>query len=428
MDYLVALFIVYLLLLIMSLFFESGRLTSPSVIMLTSFCVMFGLSIVCYDHFQFNIHPKTFWIMSLSALVFVMGEILVGVVYVKNKICIKRIQVEKILIDKVWVRIIFIFSALALVFSIYVVMQTSGGSWTDRMFVYKTKMISDPDSIPFRFLLAQIYKIDLAIIHVLGYVVIYNIVTFKDHIRDNIINFASMLLFIIFAFISQGARQPVIEYIVYLGILYVLLKEHDQKSFVTLFVVKVTLLVFLLGYLFFYTMVLSGRIFHEGKSVILYVAEYFCGGLYKFNEHIEEAAKSAYFGRQSFMELYSFFAKLHLMDSSVNFQPDFDKFGNTSTMYGHWYEDFGIMGLIVMVGIVSVSFSIYYNKLKRTIKNSKKMHRNMIFYSYLVIALVWAGYDDRIVAIVSMNTIMKLLLIYLFFQFIINRRIRFGSW
>lgn len=426
MEYLWALFFVYLFLCVLAFFLSKGRISSPSVIMLFSFCVMFVLALVCYDYFRFEIKVRTFWIMTIAGVAFLVTEQFINLVFIQRNTRKRVIDPTPIVIDKVWIRIILLFTLFTLFFSIYVIMHTSTGSWTTRMYIYKSLMINDSGAIPHRTFLSQIYKIDLAMVHVLGYVTVYNILVCKSKIRDNILNIIIIFVFAVAAFTSQAARQPMMEYIVYLGLIFVLIKERDkEKKDIVKFIIYAIPIVYGLAFLFYKTMTLAGRTMHTGKTVLHYIAEYFCGGLYAFNHHINEPAISTYFGRQSFKELYSFFTKLHLMDSSiVNFQPSFDKYGNTATLYGRWYEDFGTLGVIIMSILVSACFAIAYNKLR--IKQSLgRDHLSLIIYSYTVVALVWAGYDDRIKAIISMTMVFKLILIYIFYQILVKKKIRF---
>lgn len=415
MDTLNILLIIYLLMLLLTLLVERKKICTPSVIMMASFTFMISLAVISNDYLGIELKEKTAFIMTIAAIFFIATELFVeNLVIKKTKPSdINDFHDNPIVITKSIQTLTLLFNIFCLLFSIYVIFGSTSGSFAERMYAYKTIIITG-GTVEYLFIVNQLYKIALGLMYILGYILIYNYTIHNIKITDNRRTLTSVILFSAFAAISQGARQPLIEYFVFLCLVYLLLKEkeNDKKS-VFRFIVKTIPFLIITGLAFYYSMTLVGRAFHEGKSVIHYIAEYFSGGLYKFNQDIDYPAISTYFGKQSLKEFYASFVKLGVLsDGFANFQPEFDKYGNTVTMYGRWYEDWGIAGVLIMCILSSFFFTILYLKAVR-FKNYIK-HWNIVLYAFLVIALVWAGYDDRIKAVITLTTFYKLLSLYFF--------------
>ena len=82
---------------------------------------------------------------------------------------------------------------------------------------------------------------------------------------------------------------------------------------------------------------------------------------------------------------------------------NFDKFGNTLSLFGRWYEDFGILGVVIMSVIVTALFSLAYEYLQRRSNGNIWTHVWTVIFITELIALVWAGYDDRIRSLLSFS-------------------------
>ena len=431
MNLLNTLLVIYLLLLVCSLLFENGNICAPSVITMASFSVMILLAILANDYLGINLKEKTVVVMISAAVVFIITEIIVETIKRNNRnvVDVEFSKEQPIIVNNVMQTLILLFVVFCLLLSLYVIFSTSGGSFATRMHVYKMVVING-GSLKYLFIVNQLYKIAQGLMYVLGYILIYNYTIHGIKVAKYLKSFVAIIVFSIYAAISQGARQPLIEYFVFMGVVFLLLKEkdHDKKA-VMKFIIRVIPILIITAIAFYYSMSLVGRTFHEGKTIIHYIAEYFSGGLYKFNNDIDYPATSVYFGRQSLKEFYSSFVKLGLLSNKYsNFQPVFDKYGNTVTMYGRWYEDWGVAGVIIMCILTSWFFTNLYVKTKKIKGTTSSKHLHIILYAFLVIALVWAGYDDRIKAVITLTTVYKLLCLYFFYWFLIKKkvRIRFG--
>ena len=145
------------------------------------------------------------------------------------------------------------------------------------------------------------------------------------------------------------------------------------------------------------------------------VTELLAGGIYALNIHIWEPARTTYFGQSSFADVYDKLINFGLLPESARMAyHEFDKFGNTLSLFGRWYEDFGILGVIIMSIIVTALFSLAYEYLQRRSNGNIWTHVWTAIFLTEVVSLVWAGYDDRIRTLLAFSQFVIVGLIGLF--------------
>ncbi len=410
MEYLILLLVFYCAIFIVSQCISNKSLISPSSIFSVSFIVLLGLSIACNDYFDFNLDIKTVYIMLFSTSLFVLIELIVSRYYFHKT---KEEYNKRYIYISVKKRIILAsISIIILAISLLFLYCITEGDFSYRMYQYKEMLQEGKIGFP-RICIAQLYKLDLAVAYVIGYTILHNIVVCNDKFANNIFGFVIIGSYLLTAFIVEAARQPIIEFIVYLSIVYVyLLQINNKRREIIVFIIKSIPCIFILGWGFYKSMELAGRIFHVGKSALHYVAEYYCGGLYAFNVHINEPARSTYWGENSFADMYSFLRKINITNIQLKIH-EFDKYGNTSTIFGRWYEDFGLFGVFIFIIITALIFSWLYYRIKITYG-----YFAVITYSFLAMALVWAGYDNRVQAVLSVNMINKLFWLYILYMYV----------
>ena len=170
---------------------------------------------------------------------------------------------------------------------------------------------------------------------------------------------------------------------------------------------------------FYYSSQLIGRNFSSISklTVLQYLSHYLGGGLYAFNLHIDSPCSTQHWGQSSLANIYSLLKSWGFVSDSVeNFAyHSFERYGNTVTTFGRWYEDWGTAGVICMSALVAFVFAkIYYSKIKYSTA-SKPHHLAKILYPKMAMALVWAGYDDRVTALLSFSTAIILLLMSIWY-------------
>lgn len=423
MDYLLNLLIVYVILFFVSLFISNQRFTSPNVVFCTSFLIMLILAYSYKIILGFQLSEKTFEIFTFGGILFLISELLAKLLYYRKFNSMSSpstLTSQVIIIKEKYLKIGIIILGLSIIVAYYVMsINTGGGNISSKMEIYKNAML-DNKPLKYRFFISQLYKLLSAYIYIVGYVLIYNIAKCDIKIISMKKHIISIILYCIFSMFSQGARQPTIEIFVFLALVYIsLMQTKAEQKKVKKFIIKIIPFTIILAILFYVSMTFVGRRQSE-RGLLEYITVYFSGGLYAFNENVNYPARNPYWGQSSFADIYSILAKLNIVPESASISyHEFELYGNTVTIFGRWYEDFGAIGVYIMTFLIGFLFAraFYLNIIKKQKINSYHVYR--LFYCKFLISIVWAGYDDRIRALFSIQTLILLIIIPLLYKYLI---------
>lgn len=433
MDLFLLLMIIYFVYLSLAWIISKGRINSPSVIFSASFSAMVCLGYIYKDYMGYDIEESTFSVLAIAGGLFLLTETVVSLLYnnsnrrvIFNKLnSNSNITKHPIIVSTVILRMCICFMVFSLLTAIFAVYTNTSGETFTRMTQYKEMLIYDADSVRYQFIVSMMYKINTALAYVLGYVLIYNKVAFNMSFFKQKKILVLLVLFVLFSSIAQGARQPAFEMVVFLFLIYTFLLTKDKKrKEVIKFIFKSIPLALVLIVVFYFMSELIGRRQTE-RGIFEYLAVYFCGGLYAFNLYIENPCRTEFWGQSSFADIYTYLIKMGIVPSSASMAyKEFDLYGNTVTIFGRWYEDFGEIGVYVMTILVSLVFSwVFYHTISFR-NNKKENHLARILYGKILIALVWAGYDDRVRALLSVTTMLILVLIALTYWILVKKKLR----
>ena len=432
MDYFLFLLLIYTSLFVISVAVFNLKILSPSIVFTASFSIMIYLAYATKAAMGFTVNEKTFMIFSVGGLLFVLTEMIVMIMHKRFSHQTLNgagsdIERKPLYIRKSTLHILLFIILFSLLLSLISIYLSTSGSVGNRMETYKNMMINDVGNVRFRFVLNQLYKINLATAYVCTYVAIYNLSVCGVKFRTQLSYLTITVIFIFYTVFSQGARQPAIEIIVFAFLTYFAWKlKHRDQSKLLKQVGRIIIIAPLAAVVFTKTAELVGRRSAE-RHVLTYISTYFCGGLYAFNLHVDEPARNTIWGQSSFADIYQMLSKLGIVpDSYVASYHSFNLYGNTVTMFGRWYEDFGSAGVYIMTIIVALFFSILFYKYVFPSNKSQGLHLSKIVYCKLVIALVWAGYDDRIRALLSMSNVLIILLIVLMYKAFVQNHLFFS--
>ena len=203
--------------------------------------------------------------------------------------------------------------------------------------------------------------------------------------------------------------------------------KPEKKRRLWGFIFRLIPVVIILASFFTYAGTLVGRA-ETQKSGLQNLAEYVCGGLYSFNLHIDEEASTKMFGQASFTYIYAIPQNIGLIprNDDIMITGEFDMYGNTVTIFGRWYKDFGTVGVFVMTCLVSLFFSkLFYTRIIYSVNKLREHHLARIFYCQFMTGLIWAGYDDRIASLMTMQTITLLIFVTVLYRMLIVGRFKF---
>lgn len=278
------------------------------------------------------------------------------------------------------------------------------------------------------FLLKQLNKIILAYVYIAIYIFVNNVVLRHEKIAQQKMLLCNIVYCVISVVVVSLSRQSFIEYLLYSMVIYFYLKNGSDatgNSVLTIF--KVLLCCFLCVPFFYYIAGYIGRDFERISSygAFFYVGLYLSSGINFFNVIImPNPAITEYFGQSSLSAIYyNFLIGKVLPDNVVDmtYHEFSTEYGNTVTIFGRWYEDWGTSGVLIMISLIAWFYSyFYYNNVRNNSDN--KFYG--ILYAKIVLALAWAGYDDRIAPLLSVNIFSILFLMYLIYMLIVIKKIK----
>ena len=315
-----------------------------------------------------------------------------------------------------YISMYMIFFILFSLFCVFI--NTTGDSDVSRMTQYRNILLYPQQYYHTKtliFINSQFYKIALILTYISAYVAIYNGVILDKPIFKGTGLIIIVGLFCIGSSIAMGARQPAIEIFIFMILTYLffMVKEGyvNQIKRLLLKLIPVTIVS---PFLYILYGILVGR--QDGNNITLErIAELLAGGIYALNAHIWEPARTIYFGQSSFADVYDKLINFGLLPERARMAyHEFDKFGNTLSLFGRWYEDFGILGVIIMSIIVTALFSLAYKYLQRRSNDNIWTHVWTAIFLTELVSLVWAGYDDRIRALLAFSQFVIVGLIGLF--------------
>ena len=428
--------LLYISYMITAFWLFNNNFLSPSFVFSTSLSVMLCLAYYAAKNMEmlFAINLETFTIFAIAGFIFLATEFLF---YSFHSVNYLQKRPFKTLTDNPkpltvnwqiqWAFTAFLFISLILAVKV-LYMNTGGGSWSDRMKEYKELLLYHPEQLRLRFIMAQIYKVNIVTMDLFGYVMVYNLSMCKVSWKDCISYILDTFLYVVYSGVTTGARQTSVEVLLLLMMIYIVLNaKPEKKKQLWRFFFKILPIVIILASVFSVAGTYVGRDMTK-KSGLQNLVEYVCGGLYSFNLHLDKAASSKLFGQQSFAYIYAIPQNMGLIPRNIDttITGEFDIYGNTITIFGRWYKDFGVKGVFIMTCLVSLFYSwFFYKKIIYSNNKVKEHHLARIYYCQFMTSLVWAGYDDRIAALMTMQTLVFLIFIAVLYKMLIVDKFKF---
>lgn len=315
MYYFEMLLIVYSLLFLFSIAVFNLKVLSPSIIFTASFTFMVYLAYFMRVEMGFIVSEKTFEVLSIGGTLFALTEFFVMLLYhLGARSPVKRFadnENKPLYMRKSTINYFFIIIVFSFVLALSSIVLSTSGSVGRRMEVYKNMTLYDIGNVRFRFLLNQLYKLNTASAYVCTYIAVYNWSVCKETLKKQMKYLIVSFVYIIYTAFSQGARQPAIEIVVFMVLVYFAwkLKKVDKQRVIAV-ISKLILIAPIAAVVFTKTAEMVGRR-QADRTVLKYISTCFCGGLYSFNLHINEPARNVIWGQSSFADIYQFLNKFN---------------------------------------------------------------------------------------------------------------------
>lgn len=373
----------------------------PACLISLSFCFSVFCAILNIENWKINLSLLTIEIVVIGLLSFVFPSVFISI---KKKKYNELDKFKEIRISKgftiVFLLIQFVFLTLYIVW-----MKNYMGGFSklfDLSSMTKFRFERSFDqTVDYPFYISQGIKFSKALVYILTYVSINNIVlksTKNEKVKVNFSVLFSVLMYVIQTFVT-GGRSELILFLIYSIALYFYLYNFYNGKNGTRFgknLIKILLIVIIVLYLFSITRTLVGRTSNDG--FISYISRYFGGSIQLLDQYLKKPiGKSSIFGKETFYGINKFLGQLGVINKSYTMHLEFRtsngvELGNVYTAFRRMYQDFGIVGIIILNFIHGIIMSFYYRKVYSS--DNVKLGIDVIFYFMLLHTVILMPFSD----------------------------------
>lgn len=442
----VFLLLIFFALLIISLIISRYDLLSPSVLLCFSFIT--GISFYLLNakrlaRVDFNI--LTVGLLSLCASLFVITENVLKFILIKiyryndknhyNAFSNITYIFRQNYLTKITILILLIICTIVQIHH-EITYVGSGGSIMARMATYRNIALTPGVQDITNNLFVLIYaRIIYALIPVYIFCFIYNRIVRKKKLARPLLTYLVLTLSIVCIYLLTMARGTIFSIVFQILTAIVMCYNFSARNYkrknlnkgrTSWF--KYALLIMLLGIpLFYWGGVLSGKNYDQ-ITPLQSVGNYLSYGLIRLDHIVSHGfIESDHFGQWSFNGVYSFLNKLGGDYPDYNIFPYHLNYGNTITIIGRWYVDFGVVGAIIMSCIISGILTYVYFRFSYS-PNISTVLFNSFIYIFIIPNIYMAVYDDWFRNILSINQIFQIFVIFIVTKIILkNSMVNYNS-
>lgn len=436
---LILLLFIFVFMLIGAYFLFKKDITQPAVVFLGMYVVSILCAVVNIENWHIELDIKTFLILLLGAIEFVGVCFLFYKLYERdneldlndNKVDYEKTRkVKKIAVWKII--LICVYDIVVIGLLLYNVLNIASkygtyNSLSQALNIFKEHTSYNIDaSIPKY--IGRLQKPIYAFAYIMMFFYIKEIVYSNQNILKVILKRAYYLIpsicFIIQEFLSSN-RLSILSLLIGSFVMFMILwnEKHGWRKKVKLkYIGILAVLAILFLIVFYYSASLVGR--KNSKNMIDYITLYCGGSIECLNQYIKYPQKrlDKPIGGESFYYLiknlhdYGFIKldKFYPIHLEFRFYKNI-MIGNVYTAYRRWLNDFGIIGVIVLQGIMAGVYSLLYNKIKM-VKKYKDFA--IILYGYIAYALFLHCIDGYlyllVVRLAFLTTLLTFIVLYWF--------------
>jgi oligosaccharide repeat unit polymerase len=395
---------------------------SPSITLCLIYILCFTFSFINWDIWYMDDYSnEAAWLIAITISVFSITGIVVEKIGFGRKRRIKE-NVESLMETKVGIGLVALNTFICIItilWTMMIVIQTRGGIGLSG------REIGSELNVP---LLLNIFE---RYVFIQGYffafVFLNNIIIRKFRAADLWLIIA--VFSTCFLALLSGSRMEVLKVVSFMLISgYVLWRKKNgwDRNINSKFI-RIGLISLCVVLVLFYQL----RYFKAGDSSqftpLYYISMYIGAPIKLFDLYIKNPiGESIIWGQETFAILNSNLTTLGFRDTSIARHLEFRGIGALSlgNVYGaprRYYQDFGVMGLISLVFILSLLFHMMYGKIKYSLKRSVDFY--CIIYCYLFTAIIIFPIDDIIYSQISIGYFFNIVFLYMLYLIVIKRKI-----
>lgn len=331
----------------------------------------------------------------------------------------KYSEYSPIIVGNIAIFFIVLISIICLIVDLRIMIRISGSNHVFSALLDARHALSSGEEKR-GFIGRVVLVINKSLAYIFIYITLHNKVLCKSKNKTSYI--IPVAIFFVDAILSTG-RTLFIRVIAYSFIVFVLFSmlKNGTKSNQIL---KIVIVAF--GAMFLFMLIFSqlGKLFGKGiYNSATDVFYYYSGSsIYLFNQYIVSGGKpdSSFFGEHT---LYGIYNCLHYIFPSIehNNNPALEMsyiphwYSNIYTAFRRYYQDFGIIGLIIMPFILGV----FYGNLETNAYSREDSDWKIILFAYSIYPIIEMSIEERfLVNYLSFSTAFELTLLYLLFRFV----------
>lgn len=429
MEILILMLIIIVGLLIFNFNLYNRDFFEPEVLFLAGFTLAIIAAMMNVKEWDINLSFKTFSIIIIGNLSFLLSGLLFHQTHKKNASNIPE-ELSYIRIP-LWKTIVVVVFGVLTVFMFYKeivrLSQYADPYWQafGMMVAYKKAITYGPGSL--NNFVNQMAKVVYCFGYIYAFIFVNNLFCKKNRrIRDNIQYIFPLVMFVIMT-ILRGNRTDFIALVVLVLFLYSYFWHRTigwQKQISGALLKKISI-VFVVGLVLFYNVKgLVGRV--STLNFLDYITQYIGGSIQLLDMYVKEPlTNSSSFLGESLTGLIQGLNKIGLTDVAIRKQLEFRytnthiQLGNVYTAFRRYYNDLSYFGLIIFPGVLSWFMNSFYYKVKKIKGFSINKCFKIIVYSSLVYVLPFQAMEDSFfINKVTIGYAIELLILYCCIYFI----------
>lgn len=412
-------------------------LLAPSVLccMMYVVCIMFA--ILNIKNWGIDYSEKTFLIMAIAMISFIIPSIFFNI---KNDNANDKYynNIEVLTVDN---KILTVCLVVDIIISIYYFKEVYrisliGGNnmgYAGMFTYYRIYTATNADAEGMSTLANQFLKLGRSFGFVSVFIWMYNTQISPNLKRDKL-----LIPFVILTALQNviGGGRGYILWLVSTGFTsaYIInMKKYNWKKRISFKYIKTGAVVLIIIFIVFYLLKYIVRVGNTVDSMLDYIGYYAGGSIQNFNLYMLNPPSNTHqiWGQESFTGLYSTLQKFGLVDVSsvylTNTNLEFRMSNGVSigNVYGavrRYYNDFGLVGVIILQLTCSIFYNAFYHKIKKAHSNESKFQ--YLFYAYLVYHIYEMPIDDTFFKnFISFNMLTTFIVLYMVYYLFTNVQI-----
>lgn len=424
----------FLYLFVIMLFFLSyiicnRDILAPAVLTCIMYIISIMFAMINIKAWNIEYQTKTCIIMIIGIISFIIPSILYykksNTLNYKENLEDKPLKV--ITTDNKIIYILLVLDVIITIFyiiDVYKISLIAGNNLgiLGMSYYYRTYTAMNSDVETLSTIMNQFLKIGRSLGFVAIFIFSYNTIIDKDFKKHKI-----YLCFVVLTALQNliGGGRGYILWLIGTGfatMYFTNMKIYNWKKIVAFKYIKKGMIILIIALIGFYFLKYLVRIGNTVNSMVDYISYYAGGSIQNFNLYIQDPPTGTHkiIGQESFIGLNKTLDKLGIIDISDvyinNSNLEFRNNGNISTgnVYGairRYYNDFGLLGVIILQLLCSLFYNSYYYKIKKM--PNQKCHWHILFYSYLLYHIYEMPIDDTFYrSYISFNMITTFIILY----------------